>query len=327
MAGPNNPAAKEQFDGMYDYYDSHRAKGWKPPQADNEYLMGWKIDDSESGTGSYDSATDGDMDIAYALLLADKQWGSNGKINYHQAAVDMINKGIRVFDYHGDSRRLMLGNWDSHPNTTRTSDWMPGHLRAYYDATGDAEWLSAIATIYTMVDELNTYNGGTGIMPDFVTGDTAVPDFDAENGIGDEYSDTFGDYYYNAARTPLRLAMDFIHNGNTNSKAVADQLIAWAKTEIGVVPNFNAFCSGYTVKGEAQIGDGKSYGCPVGDKGSTAFVAPVVVAASVSEAHQAFVNDGWNYIKENQSGYYYQDTINLLSMLALTGNWWAPNEL
>ena len=36
------------------------------------------------------SATDGDMDIAYSLLLADKQWGSKGAINYLQSGRDMI---------------------------------------------------------------------------------------------------------------------------------------------------------------------------------------------------------------------------------------------
>ena len=36
------------------------------------------------------SATDGDMDIAYSLLLANEQWGSNGKINYLKEAQLMI---------------------------------------------------------------------------------------------------------------------------------------------------------------------------------------------------------------------------------------------
>ena len=37
--------------------------------------MGWVVADSKS-TGHFDSATDGDLDIAYSLLLAHKQWGS-----------------------------------------------------------------------------------------------------------------------------------------------------------------------------------------------------------------------------------------------------------
>ena len=59
--------AKEIFDGMYQYYKVHL----------NEIgpnLMAWQQNDNgsaiENASGA-DSATDGDMDIAYALLMAD----------------------------------------------------------------------------------------------------------------------------------------------------------------------------------------------------------------------------------------------------------------
>ena len=80
--------AKEIFDGMYWFYKDHLSgigpnlMAWQ--QCDN----GSAIVDTPSGE---DSASDGDMDIAYALLMADKVWGSNGDINYKQAAVDVIN--------------------------------------------------------------------------------------------------------------------------------------------------------------------------------------------------------------------------------------------
>ena len=38
--------------------------------------MGWVVADSKKAQGHFDSATDGDLDIAYSLLLAHKQWGS-----------------------------------------------------------------------------------------------------------------------------------------------------------------------------------------------------------------------------------------------------------
>ena len=44
-----------------------------------------------SGQGRTSSATDGDMDIAYSLLLADKQWGSDGEIDY-------LKQGKKVID-------------------------------------------------------------------------------------------------------------------------------------------------------------------------------------------------------------------------------------
>ena len=41
--------------------------------------MGWEVPPDEPG--GTDSAFDGDCDIAYALLLADAQWGSAGAID------------------------------------------------------------------------------------------------------------------------------------------------------------------------------------------------------------------------------------------------------
>jgi len=162
MAGYDT-SAKQEFDGLFNFFNVHRS-------SINSELMGWFINATESGTGAYSSATDGDLDIAYALLLADKQWGSAGAINYKKEAVDMINNGLRISDYHGTSKRLMLGDWDINALTTRSSDWMPGHLRAFEHATDDQEWLSAIDEIYTMVEQLNSQNNNTGLMPDFVTG-------------------------------------------------------------------------------------------------------------------------------------------------------------
>lgn len=40
--------------------------------------------------GAFGGAADGDFDMAYALLIADKQWGSSGKHNYKQIATDLI---------------------------------------------------------------------------------------------------------------------------------------------------------------------------------------------------------------------------------------------
>lgn len=305
MAG-HDTDAKVEFDGMWDFFNSHRS-------TINKELMGWKIDSTES-SASYSSATDGDMDIAYGLLLADKQWGSNGRIDYRQEAIDMISKGLKASDYHPSSHRLMLGDWDIKSLTSRSSDWMPGHLRAYQEATGDVTWGAAIDEIYDMVGEINAANSGTGLMPDFVTGEVATPDVNNDNLTGEKNS---GHYFYNAARTPMRLAMDYIHNTESRSKLASDKITAWAKLQIGSSYDFSKYYSGYTVDG--VVLDGANYT-------DTVFIAPVVVAASTNPENQAMVNAGWEFIKNRQESYF-SDTVNLLSMLALTGNWWAPNQV
>ena len=73
-----DPDARAIFDGMVRYYQAH-------PSEIGLHLMAWQQSDngkSLTETDGADSATDGDMDIAYALLLADKVWGSGGSYDY-----------------------------------------------------------------------------------------------------------------------------------------------------------------------------------------------------------------------------------------------------
>lgn len=99
--------AKEIFDGMYRYYQSHLSEI-------GPNLMSWQQNDNgkaivNSSSGG-DSATDGDMDIAYALLMADSIWGSDGEINYKQSAVDVIND-IMTYEVNKTDWVLQLGDW------------------------------------------------------------------------------------------------------------------------------------------------------------------------------------------------------------------------
>ena len=81
MAGYDD-SAKKTYNGLFHYYKSH-------PSRNSPHLMAWaqtKRFLDVDGT----SATDGDMDIAYSLLLADAQWGSQGAIDYLGEARKMI---------------------------------------------------------------------------------------------------------------------------------------------------------------------------------------------------------------------------------------------
>jgi endo-1,4-beta-D-glucanase Y len=72
---------QQLFDDFLGYYSAH---------LDQYGLMHWWIGNNCQVLGS-GCATDADEDVAYALLLADKQWCSTGTINYLQRAVTQIN--------------------------------------------------------------------------------------------------------------------------------------------------------------------------------------------------------------------------------------------
>jgi endo-1,4-beta-D-glucanase Y len=81
--------AKDHFTSIYNYIKSY-------PSIYNSNLMAWQqIKDSKgnivNSEAETSSATDGDMDISYGLLLAHKLWGENDKINYKDEAVKRIN--------------------------------------------------------------------------------------------------------------------------------------------------------------------------------------------------------------------------------------------
>ncbi|MBT9499995.1 MAG: hypothetical protein IV092_02025 [Burkholderiaceae bacterium] len=95
----------------------------------NSKLMSWAIgmnaDDKIDESLRDSSATDGDMDIALALLMADKQWGSGGaNPNYLQIAKDLISS-IAAFTVSRDAfgQRLNLGDWTPALNSNDLEDW------------------------------------------------------------------------------------------------------------------------------------------------------------------------------------------------------------
>jgi hypothetical protein len=82
MAGFDS-SAQETYDCLYRWFKSH-------PSTTSPHLMAWtQMKDGISLEGG--AATDGDMDIAYSLLLADAQWGRHSNVPYRQEALAMID--------------------------------------------------------------------------------------------------------------------------------------------------------------------------------------------------------------------------------------------
>ena len=79
MAG-YDPDARTVFDGLYLFFRDH------PSQHDPD-LMAWRQMGDCASSGDPNSASDGDLNIAYGLLLAHAQWGSGGKIAYRTEAL------------------------------------------------------------------------------------------------------------------------------------------------------------------------------------------------------------------------------------------------
>lgn len=307
MAG-HDPNARVIFDGMYRYFRDH-------PSNEASDLMAWYQNESCESANGEDSATDGDLDIAYALLLADKQWGSSGDIDYGQQA-GQVMAAIKSHDLHPDGH-VLLGNWvapeeDKFYHATRSSDFMPGHFASFEAASGDAVWATATRTGYDVFQAIQqNHSPTTGLLPDFIGSLDGSP-----SPVGAHFleGNEDGSYSLNACRTPWRLGAHFLTTGDSQARATVQKINSWFRGETGGDPF--AIRAGYKLSG-AVVGRG--------DYMSMAFVAPLGVGAMVDAQNQAWLDELWEVTRDNSAeGTYYEDTLSVLAMIVMSGNWWSP---
>ncbi|MEX0173030.1 glycosyl hydrolase family 8 [Streptomyces sp. LMG1-1-1.1] len=306
MAGAD-PDAKKIFDGLVKWKIDH-------PSSVNPNLLAAEQDTACKSVNGGDGATDGDMDVAYGLLLADKQWGSTGTYNYKDLALKHI-AAIKKDELNATTKLLKLGDWSSSGDQyywiTRTSDWMVDHFRAFRTASGDTTWDAVRTAHQTQISRLqSTYASGTGLLPDFVV-DTNTTPKPAPGQVLEDPND--GAYWWNACRTPWRIADDAVTSGDATSLAAARKLNGWIKTKTGGDPNKIAI--GYKLNG-TQISSGSE----------AAFFAPFAVAAMTDSGSQAWLDALWNKMVATpiDTSSYFSASIQLQVMITVSGNHWVP---
>ncbi len=310
MAG-HDPAAQTIFDGMHAYFRDH-------PTATHSNLMSWYQNTSCNDAQGNDSASDGDLDIAFALLLADRQWGSAGTIDYMAEALSMITD-IKDGELDTTSRYVTLGDWvtpasGSFYTATRTSDFMMDHYRSFEAASGDSDWNGLLDESYDIIDAIQTnYSAATGLLPDFVKNPLTSP-APADPGFLEGPND--GRYSYNACRDPWRITTDYLVSGDARAKTAVDAINAWIRAETADSPS--DIRAGYTLAGSPVSGSNYL---------SMAFVAPLGAGATVDATNQTWLNDLWDLIDATPLAAegYYENTLKLLAMMTMSGNWWPPS--
>jgi endo-1,4-beta-D-glucanase Y len=301
--------AKKYFDGMFHFFKAN-------PSEKNIHLMNWEEETSDIhlGNPAGNSATDGDMDIAYALLLADKQWGSSGEINYKKESLTIIH-ALEESIIHSKYKTLKMGDWAQTEgyrisDATRPSDFMIDHLRAFKKASGDEIWSIAIDSTYKVIRNIYMhYSPNTGLMPDFAEREAGkfVP---AKNYLLESEFD--GSAYYNSARFPWRLGTEYIIYGDKNNRKQLLTINKWIQD--ATQGNPANIASGYMLDG--AVIQGKNYE-------DLAFQSPFMVSAMVDKINQKWLNKLWdNGLNFHRN--YYGDSITMLCMIVASGNWWSP---
>ncbi|WP_327069833.1 glycosyl hydrolase family 8 [Kitasatospora sp. NBC_01250] len=292
--------AQTEFNGLWQLVKDHK---------DQYGLMEWKLDGKTckyADKGTPDGATDGDLDVGYGLILADKQWGG-----YTADA----KAWLAAFYAHDVAPDGHLKCEDDGPNTdTRPSDMMLDHLRAFaaYDTAHD--WNKVVQRTEAVISSFTkSYSPSGGLLSDFVVNaDTSSP-----KPAPADYQESQPDNIvgYNSIRVPWHLGTDaLLYGAGTAAVSLSTAKLesACLKKESGgnpqnVYPHTKLNCTPYSTSDQAE---------EAGDS-----VGPAAMAAG----DQAWTDAIWKQLSQNPFGDgYYGETIKTLVYLVMAGDYWRP---
>lgn len=223
---------KSQFAKLYKYYMNHRTA--------NTQLMSWKQNIKTDGSieDLSNSATDGDLYIAYALIKASELWSDQADTYKKQAR--LLLKDILTYNYNSETKSLTVGNWavkgTDYYDLVRTSDILPEQFDVFYQFSKDETWKTIKTSMLTSLEKMSRQHK-TGLLPDFMwvreSGEIKAA---KANLIASKYD---GDYYYNACRMPYNLAKSH----NKKSQKILKKMMNFFMTE-------KTIYAGYKLNGE-----------------------------------------------------------------------------
>lgn len=313
MAGPEEPQANWILQGLLNYARQY-------PSGGDDRLMTWKISSGGAVQFGNESLFAGDSDLALGLLLAHAQYRFDIPDFYRAQALPMIAAQSQSV-MGAESALPLLGDWVDpagatyNQYTVRTSDFMPGHFVNFIGHGGDAVWSRAVIAARSQLEHLQTTHApATGLVPDFAVRETgsdglqpAPPSF--REGPHD------GAWYFNAARVPWRIGTHAILYADAASVRQARRFALWSEAAAGGNPaNLKL---GYRLDGTA-LGTTQS---------SSVFPAAIAVAAMVSPTQQTWLNALYDVLRSSEEGYYDDDSVALLALMLMSGNYWEPVQL
>ena len=209
-------------------------------------------------------------------------------------------------DINQDIWTVKLGDWSnpggSYYHSTRTSDFITSHFRAFFNATSDARWTHVLDNCYALAEAVR--HPQTGLVPDFIVEAGSGPTPAAAGFLEGDHD---GHYYYNACRFPLRIGTDYLVSGDNRPKNAVNAINGWlSNTAVGDIS------SGYELDGTA-----------INTWHDAAFIGPLTVGAMAS-GDQERLDALYEELQTLNSDYYYSDTLKLLSLIVVSGNYWNP---
>jgi endo-1,4-beta-D-glucanase Y len=262
------------------------------------------------------SAADADQDMAFALVMADQQWGSDGEWGdiYRKHALQQIRR-IREHDIDSDHVVRPGDGWGK-TEFLNLSHFNPAYYEIFGRYTGDAEYWNKVvdANYRVLYDTLNEENGNVenGLVPTWST---------TEGEPKPAYTSTLKDgtkveapthYEFGSARTPFHIAQHYCWNGDERAKRYVDKIGGFF-AHIGV----ENIVSGYNLDGEPHpktTGEGAYH--------ATLFYGTAAAAAMVNQQYWPFVEKVYNALVESDvRSSYYEQTWKTFNLMFISGNY------
>lgn len=273
---------------------------------DGNGLMNWYINAAGTEVLGGGAASDADIDIAWALVMADRQWGGQGSLDrpYIDHARELID---RIWAHEiMDGKLLKAGDSWGDWSSVNVSYFMPNYFRVFGEVSGNAGWNDVVVTSYdTLENTLNDANGNTanGLVPAWATSE-GVPNAGVWGG-----NDAPTHYQYDSCRTPFRIGVDYCFHAEPRALDYVSKTTQFF-AGIGVA----SIVDGYDLNGtpRPQFPDGQS----------AAFIGPAGVGA-MAVPNQTLLDDAYNAVKGLDlltGGTYYDLSWTVLSLLMMTGN-------
>ena len=220
------------FAGDLDAFNSlwYYSKGYR------EYQGGPQLTPWKTGTFSYESlgapansssATDADLDIATALIIAYYQ---TGLAPYLEDALAIANS-IWTEEI-SPSLMIYSGNmaaWKTADPIFNLSYFSPVAIKLFAQVDKNHDWTGVLNTMYDYM--LRVQAAGTGVFPDWTN--TAGVAVNPKNGSADK---TYWMFYHESVRIPWRIAWDYYWTQDPRAQQVLNTLNTFISTKSGGEP-------------------------------------------------------------------------------------------
>ena len=275
-------------------------------------LMDWYIAPDGQKPLAVGAASDADEDMAWALVMADRQWGGSGSLGETYASIarrliDAIYETEVDHDRYADMF-LPGDDWRGR-DVFNPSYFAPNQYRLFGEVSGKVDaWRRVVDRGYEVLERsLNDASGNrhNGLVPAWC---------DSSGSPVEAFPGAMKNYQYDSARTPFRMAQDFAFYRDERARAYLAKTSAFF-AGVGA----EALVDGYTLDGKPAP-DPRS---PAQNPGSAVFVACAAAGAMHDPSYADFVDAAYARVRTGRlltRSRYYNHCWTVLGLLMLTGN-------